>query len=187
MKERYGEIAKYVLISIGIAGVLVLVAAAPGALYIAKAFPRPRERFSHEPKVQSMARSIRGLQKNKFLTIKQKNGKIELTLTKKGKHKFKEIQIGKLKITKPPYWDKKWRIIIFDVPDKSFKGARDVLRAKLRQWEFYPLQKSVWVCPWPCENEIQLIAELYGITPYVNIIVAEKVVGDLSLRKHFNT
>lgn len=185
MKRRYGEIAKYILISIGIAGVLVLVAAAPGALYIAKAFPRHRERFPKESKPKSMARSIRGLQKNKFLTIKEKSGKIELKLTKKGKLKFKEIQLGKLRIAKPSHWDKKWRVVIFDIPDESFKRDRDVLRAKLKEWEFYPLQKSVWVCPWPCEDEIQLVAELYGIAPYMNIIVAEKIVGDISLRKHF--
>lgn len=186
MKERYGEIAKYILISIGIAGIVVLAAAAPGALYIAKAFPRDRERFPKKPKPKSMARSIRGLQKNELLTIKEKNGKMEIRLTEKGKQKFKEIQLEKLQITRPPYWDKRWRIVIFDIPDKSLKQARDVLREKLKEWNFYPLQKSVWVCPWPCENEIQLVAELYAVAPYVNIILGEKIVGDTLLRKHFN-
>lgn len=186
MKERYGEIAKYILISIGVVGIVVLAAAAPGALYIAKAFPRDRQGFPKKLKPKSMARSIRGLQRNELLTIKEKNGKMEIRLTKKGRQKFKEIQLEKLEITKPQHWDKKWRIVIFDIPDKSFKQARDILREKLKEWNFYPLQKSVWVCPWPCENEIQLVAELYAVEPYVNIIVAEKVFGDVSLRKYFD-
>ena len=186
MQKRYGEIAKQILIGVGIAGVVVLVAAAPGVVLAAKLLPPEKLTGWEKPqKKKSIQRSIEGLQKNRLLTIRGKNGKTEIRLTKKGKQVFKEIQLDTVNITKPPYWDGKWRIVIFDVPDRSFKVAREALRRKLKQWEFYQLQKSVWVCPWPCENELQLLAELYGIAPYVNIIVAEKIVADSSLKKHF--
>ena len=185
MKERYGEIAKQILVIIGVAGVVVLAAAAPGVLYAAKLFDKDQRRFPKKDRTRRAMQAIRRLQKNRLLVIKEKRGKFVVELTKEGKRKFKEIQFERLQITKPPKWDKKWRIVIFDIPDKSFKRARDVLRAKLKEWEFYPLQKSVWVCPWPCENEIQLVAELYGIEPYVNVVVAEKILDDLSIRGHF--
>ena len=185
MKERYGEIAKQILVAIGVAGVVVLAAAAPGVLYAAKLFDKGQGRFRKKDRTQKTSQAIRRLQKNRLLIIKEKKGKFVVELTREGKRKFKEIQFERLQIIKPPQWDKKWRIVIFDIPDKSFKRARDVLRGKLKEWEFYPLQKSVWVCPWPCENEIQLVAELYGIAPYVNIVVAEKILDDLSVRKHF--
>ena len=183
--KQYGEIAKYILLALGIAGVVVIAAAAPGALLATKLFDRDRRRFSKKSEKQKVTRAVQRLQKNRLIAIKDRHGKLSVELTKEGKRKFKEIQLQKLEITKPPHWDKKWRIVIFDIPDKSSKQARDVLRAKLKRWEFYPLQKSVWVCPWPCENEVQLVAELYGVAPYVSVIVAEKIIGDALLQKHF--
>ena len=125
------------------------------------------------------------MQKNKLIEIREKQGKLEIRLTKEGRRKFTEAQLEDLRITKPPHWDGKWRIVVFDIPDKSFRHAREILREKLKEWEFYPLQKSVWVCPWPCEDEIQLVAELYGIPRYVNVVVAERIMDDISVRKHF--
>lgn len=185
MKERYGEIAKHILVAVGVAGVVVLAAAAPGVLYATKLFDKNQGWFPKKDRTQKATQAIRRLQKNRLLIIKEKKGKFVVELTKEGKRKFGEIQFERLQITKPPHWDKKWRIVIFDIPDKSFKRARDVLRGKLKEWEFYPLQKSVWACPWPCENEIRLVAELYGVAPHVNIVVAEKILDDLSIREHF--
>ena len=185
MKERYGEIAKQILVLVGVAGFVVVAAAAPGVVLAAKLFQQDRRRLSKKEDARRTKQAIQRLQKNRLLAVKERKGKFVVELTKEGKQKFKEIQFEKLQITKPPQWDKKWRIVIFDIPDKSFKRARDVLRGKLKEWEFYPLQKSVWVCPWPCENEIQLVAELYGIAPYVNVVVAEKILDDLSIREHF--
>ena len=187
----YGEITKRILLLVGVAGVIVIAAAAPGALLAAKLFEQNQRRFPKQYKKQEAARAMQRLQKTRLLAIKQRNGKFVVELTKEGKQKFKELQLkesqlGKLRITKPTHWDGKWRILVFDIPDKSHKRVRDVLRGKLKEWEFYPLQKSVWVCPWPCENEIQLMVELYEISRYVNVIVAEKVSGDASLRKHFS-
>ena len=183
--KQYGKIAKQILLVVGIAGVVVVAAAAPGILLAVKLLEQNRGRFPKKHERQKAARAVQRLQKNRLIAIKERYGKFSVELTKEGKRKFKEIQLEKLEIAKPPHWDKKWRIVIFDIPDKSFKQARDVLRAKLKQWEFYPLQKSVWVCPWPCENEIQLVAELYGVAPYVDMVVAEKIISRTLLQKHF--
>lgn len=45
-----------------------------------------------------------------------------------------------MKITKKD-WDKRWRIVVFDVPEELRKG-RDVLHSKLRALGFYELQKK---------------------------------------------
>jgi len=186
MNGRYSEVAKQIFLIIGVVGVLTIAVAAPGVLLAAKLFQQSGRRFPKNYKAKSAARSLRGLQSNKLIEIKEKHGKFEVRLTRKGRQIFKEIQFEKLQIVKPPHWDKKWRVVIFDIPDKSFRRARDVLREKLKEWDFYPLQKSVWVCPWPCEKEMQLVTELYEISRYVNIVIAEKIVGEGSLRSHFN-
>lgn len=188
MRERYGEIAKYILLGVGVAGVIVVVAAAPGIVLAGKLFEdalkHDKRRFAQSEK-QKAARALRRLEKNRLLKIQEKNGKFSIELTKEGKRKFKEINLEDLRIIKPPRWDGKWRLVIFDIPEEGFASSRRVLRAKLKEWEFYPLQKSVWVCPWPCEKEIQTIAELYGVARYVDVVVAEKITKDVNLRKHF--
>ena len=186
MKGRYSEVAKQIFLILGIMGVVVVAAAAPGVLLAAKLFEQSGRRVPKSFKAKSAERSLRHMQKNKFIEIHEKHGKFEIRLTKEGKQKFKEAQLEDLRITKTPSWDKKWRIVVFDIPDKSFRHAREILREKLKKWEFYPLQKSVWVCPWPCEDEIQLVSELYGISRYVNIAVADKIMDDISVRKHFS-
>jgi DNA-binding transcriptional regulator PaaX len=182
--RKYSEVAKQIFAIVAIAGVVVVVAAAPGVLLVAKLFEQNGKRFPKNFEKKA-ARSLRELQKNDFIKIREKNGKFEISLTKKGRKRFKVIQLQDISITKPPRWDKKWRIIIFDIPDKSFKRGREALRGKLKEWEFYQLQKSVWVCPWPCEDEIKVVAELYGISRYANIIIAEKIVDDVALRKYY--
>ena len=185
MKERYGKIAKTILVAVGIAGVIVVVAAAPGVLLAAKPFLQHHPQFAKKTERRKAAPAFGRLQKNRLLKIKKVGGKFTIELTKEGKQKFKQIQLENLRIAKPPKWDGKWRIVIFDIPDNTMRSAREILRARLKGWEFYPLQKSVWICPWPCEDEIRLVAELYGVVPYVHIIVAEKITEDFEARKHF--
>ena len=189
MAGKYSEVTKQVLLMLGVTGIVVIAAAAPGALLAAKLFEGTFKDKEHQlPQgynKKSAARSLRRLKDNKLIQIKERNGTFEIQLTGKGREQVKKIQLANKPIAKPAYWDKKWRIVIFDIPDKSHKYGREALRGKLKEWEFYPLQKSVWVCPWPCENEIRLVAELYEVSQYVNIIIAERIVDDILLRKRF--
>lgn len=186
MKGRpYAEITKQIFLILGVASVVVVVAAAPGAVLALKLFEQHGRQLPKNYKPKKATRSLRDLKKNKFIEIKEKNGRFEIKLTKKGRKRFRDIQLKDLHIIKPPKWDRKWRIVVFDIPEKPYSRTRAILREKLKEWEFYPLQKSVWVCPWPCEDEIQLVAELYEVGPYVNIAVAERIVDDGLMRKHF--
>lgn len=71
-------------------------------------------------------------------------------------------------------WDKKWRIVIFDIPEELHKN-RNQLRAKLKNLGFYMLQKSVFVIPYPCEKELGYICKKLKIGDYIDIILAESV------------
>ena len=82
-------------------------------------------------------------------------------------------------------WDGKWRVLIFDIPEKRKKAAREALRSKLIDLNFFQLQKSVWIHPYPCENEIQLTAEIFGVTRFINIIIANKILNDVKAKIHF--
>jgi len=81
-------------------------------------------------------------------------------------------------------WDGRWRIVVFDIPEKM-RRSRDVLRDKLERLGFYELQKSVFVFPYQCEDEINFIIEYFNLRQYVRTGILEKIDNDLHLKKIF--
>ena len=81
-------------------------------------------------------------------------------------------------------WDGRWRLVIFDVPEKLRKG-RDALREKLKDLGFYELQKSVFIFPYECKNEIDFLIEFFHLRKFVRYGILEKIDNDLHLRKVF--
>ena len=82
-------------------------------------------------------------------------------------------------------WDKKWRIIIFDIPQEMHL-ARIKLRKKLQSIGCVMLQKSVFVFPYSCHEEVGDICESLQISDYVDILVAESIGSrEQELRKIF--
>ncbi|OGD29854.1 hypothetical protein A2833_01605 [Candidatus Azambacteria bacterium RIFCSPHIGHO2_01_FULL_44_55] len=80
-------------------------------------------------------------------------------------------------LEQPLVWDKKWRLVIFDIPEKR-KIAREALRCKLKEMNFIKIQHSVWAVPFPCDKEINLIKTVFNLSSaWVNVIVAENL-GD---------
>ena len=74
---------------------------------------------------------------------------MRVLLTKKGKRIAERHSLDFLKIKKPRRWDKKWRMVIFDVPEKN-RAARDIFRFYNKRLGFYELQHSVRVYPYKC-------------------------------------
>ncbi len=56
----------------------------------------------------------------------------------------------------------------------------------LRQLELYPLQKSVFVSPYPCFDEVEFLRELYGVAFTVRYLLVERIEKDEFLKQHFN-
>lgn len=94
--------------------------------------------------------------------VEQKNGTTKIVLTEKGKLKTLEFKIDTIKIPKPLIWDKKWRMVMFDIPEKR-RAERNILRNKLKDIGFKEIQKSVFLHPYPCFDEINFITEYYKL------------------------
>jgi len=89
-----------------------------------------------------------------------------------------------LDIKKPKKWDKKWRIVIYDIPDGK-KSERQVVQNKLENLGFLKLQESVYVYPFDCLSEINLLKKLYLLAPYIQYLVAERVETEVDLLSKF--
>ena len=126
------------------------------------------------------------LQRRKLIDYRfKKNGEMYIVLTGAGQKKVRQFYFDELAPLKPKRWDKKWRIILSDIPERH-KKARDALRHKYHEWLFYPLQKSVYVYPYPCEDEITIIRDIFHIPTSNLFIVETDFVGDQQkLKKHF--
>lgn len=186
MKERYSELTKNILWGLALTSAVVIAATSPYFLVnLVKQISRNRKYLKKEFEKRKIKNAFERLKKNKLIILKEDNGKFTVELTEQGQRKVKEFQIEDFKIEKPAVWDKKWRIVIFDIPNKNTQ-ARNALRNKIKELKFYLLQKSVWVHPYPCEKEIKFLAELFNVYPYVNIIIAESIDNDVKLRKYFD-
>jgi len=165
-------------------GAIMITAASPYFLInLAKAYLKNKNYKNYDKR--KIAQAFSYLKRNGLIILKEEQGKITAELTENGKRKIKQYQFEELKIAKPESWDKKWRIVIFDIPEKRKKAAREALRSKLIDLNFFQLQKSVWIHPYPCENEIQLTAEIFGVTRFINIIIANKILNDVKAKIHF--
>lgn len=135
---------------------------------------------------QQLRRSIRALYESKLVEERQnKDGTVTLILSVKGKQKALTYNIDEMQIKTPARWDRKWRIVLFDIPEK-IKGSREIIRFYLKNLEFYEFQKSVFVHPFDCQNEIEYIIENFQLRQFVRFIIADSIDNELHLKKHFN-
>ena len=106
-------------------------------------------------------------------------------LTKAGKGILDKWHMSRYEIRQPKKWDKRWRIIIFDIPENK-KLMRDQARNILREAGFQRLQDSVWVYPYDCEDVIGLMKIDLGIGKYLLYIIADQIENDRFLRMDFD-
>lgn len=130
--------------------------------------------------------SIRRLYQSKLVDARDHpDGSMTLVLSEEGKRRCLTYRIDDLAISKPKQWDRKWRIILFDVPERRRK-IRDALRHHLRRLGCRELQKSAFVHPFECRDEIDFLIEFFQARPFVRFIVAEDIDNALHLRQKFH-
>jgi phenylacetic acid degradation operon negative regulatory protein len=108
----------------------------------------------------------------------------EIRLTEKGLARVLQDSFQNMKIRESKNWDGYWRVIVFDIPDRH-KWAREGFREKLKNLNFYQLQKSVFVAPYPCEKMIEFLISVFSINSYVRLIETQDLSDDLELKKFF--
>ncbi len=181
-ESRIGNLKKKVLLLLHAGLALGLTRSPKTHWWILKQIPKEWERVNR----QALERAINSLYTSHLVQEKNnKDGTTTLVLSENGKQRALRFDIDKLEIKKPPKWDGKWRIVMFDIPEK-LKRLRDSLRLHFREIGLIELQKSVLVYPYPCSNEIEFILELYNARKHVRFVLAEKIDNELHLKKKFS-
>ena len=72
------------------------------------------------------------------------NGVIANVISEEGRQFLKLTELGKEALGVEEEWDGKYRIVIWDIPENK-RRLRDLIRRKLKEYNFKIWQKSVWV------------------------------------------
>ena len=175
------EITKDILKWLAISGAVCIAATSPYfSINLIKGF-KNRKKY----KKKKVCDTFYNLKRQGYIDIKSRNHQIYIFLTKEGRKKAGRFQIDSLKINKPKKWDRKWRIVIFDIAQLK-NLQRNAFRGKLKELGFYPLQKSVLICPYSCQDEIALLRDFFGLSQKeIRLITAANIEDDNFLRKIF--
>jgi len=180
-KRRKGYIQQAILATAALAGVVLIAAIAPNtpvALAKLPSIKRAQLRARYRTALGRLA--ALGL-----ITFEKRDGKAYARITDAGRKKLKfELEKNKLDLSKKRRWNGRWRVVIFDVPERR-RRTRDRLRIFMQELGFVRLQDSVWVFPYDCEDFITLLKAELKIGSAVLYMVVEKIENDKHLREHF--
>ncbi|MFZ5366175.1 MAG: hypothetical protein ACOZBZ_02680 [Patescibacteria group bacterium] len=180
-KKPRSEIVKDIIQWLAISGLVCFAATSP---YFGINLMRGLKKWQ-KYKGKRLGDVFSRLRNHGYLEIKEDRHQIYISLTKEGRKMAGWLQIDALKIKRPKDWDRKWRIVIFDIAQLK-KLHREALRGKLKELGFVSLQKSVWICPFECRDEIELLREFFGLEEKeLRLIVAANIGNDTLLRKIF--
>lgn len=130
--------------------------------------------------------AIKRLNKKRLVELTQKGDDLYIKITENGRKLIKNFDYDNLTLPRPKKWDKKWHLVIFDIPEKKNKERR-AFSLKLKNMGLYPLQESVFIYPHDCQNEIDFICEFLSISQYINYCIVENITKkEGELRKIFN-
>lgn len=179
-EHRKNYMQQALLSALGISGVLLVGALAPNVLQIVGGVGRNKYKLSYQVKSSASRLAQKGLVrfvdrgKKKYLEITEK-GRLILEIEK---------QKAALQRRSKGRWDKRWRMIVFDIPERH-RTTRNKLRTTLRTLGFVQLQGSVWVYPYDCEEIIILLKSDLHLGRAVLYSIVEKIENDAMLKEHF--
>ncbi len=141
---------------------------------------------NYRVKKAKVLRALKKLEKNEVLDIQENDGKVTVYLKNENHPKIVEYSIKILLDFKKKnkQWNGKWFLVFFDVPETQ-RNKRDYLRRYLIKLGFYQYQKSVYLFPYECEREVELIKRIVEGAKYMKYIIAEKIEDELKAKDYF--
>lgn len=168
---------------VALGGLTATILVAPGAvLLLDKPLRKYFARLDSRSQQREMRRILAYMKRQALVTEDYEHG---MQISKKARKRLEKIDFDSLSIKSPPKWDKRWRILFYDIPE-SHKKARDKLAFKLRKLGCQQLQRSVWVHPFPCEEQVAHIALLYDVDSYITFIETSHINNAKALEERFS-
>lgn len=131
-----------------------------------------------------LKRTLERLEKQKLIEITKEDEIQVVKITVAGQRKVLKYAIDELAVEKPKFWNGKWTLVSYDIPNK-LKKQREIFQEYLRAWGFYPLHESVFLHAYPCEKQVEFLRIYLDIRKLVRIFSVFKIENDKSFRDYF--
>lgn len=181
MLRRRGYLQKAVLSTIAVAGILAVGVVAPNTLQLLGKFGIIK-RFGDKSR-----KAVSVLARKGYVKFEEEDGSRRVRITPAGR-RFLEAEERKAQLqggaVRPKRWDRRWRLVIFDVPEYR-KSIRDKLRRQVISFGFLRVQDSVWVYPYECEELVALLKADLRIGKDVLYAIVERIENDGWIKKYF--
>jgi phenylacetic acid degradation operon negative regulatory protein len=135
--------------------------------------------INHEP--STLRKEFSLLKKEGLITFKLRYRKPFPILTTKGKLEIKTH----LAFKKFGTWDNKWRVTLFDLPQKERK-YRLLLVEELTRLGFAMLHRGAYISPYPLIKIVERQANHWGIRQHISTFTAEKIDEQKNLAERWN-
>jgi len=138
-----------------------------------RAFRRPIKKYLEKRIVDhaTFFQRIQYLKRQGYIETFIEGKEKYVELTSKGKKRANELLIEDLKINRPQKWDK--------------KHNRDIFRERIINLGFIQIQKSVYVYPFECAQEIAFVANYLLVQKCVTIMISEIIQGEEKIVNEF--
>lgn len=126
---------------------------------------------------------IKRMQNSKLVEIKEEEGIPIIKITDRGKQKLLRYKVDEM-VLDESNWDGKWRLIIYDVASTK-RANSEMFRTMLNKLRFLKLQKSVYLTPFKCEDEIEYLRLLFEVGNEVQILKVGSLENEAAYRRYF--
>lgn len=166
-------------------GFLTTALIAPNAT---KLLDKPMAKLMKDLDKRSRAREIKRvtyyMKQQGLIAFMPRDYEHGIVITAAGRRRLKNRDYETLKIPRQAKWDKKWRLVFFDIPETE-KTKRDAFSHKLRLLGLQQLQKSIWIHPFYCRDEISKVTETLGISNYITYVEISQMDREAKLKQRF--
>lgn len=190
MKEKYPN-TREIIYLLGMGTLLLGTILMPGLGYAARVIARAKrandwkadQREWKKFNLHLLKRNLKRLRDQKIVEIVEKDGQELIKLTRKGHTKYLKFKLEQLSL-QGKSWDGKWRIVIYDIA-KFKKNQVSAFRNILKYINFFQLQKSVYLTPYPCDEQMFYLREYFGIGEEVLLLRADKIENEDFYKQYF--
>lgn len=181
-REALRTLTEVVVATVAVAGVVTVAAVAPGALALLRGV-----RFDGKPRHRHITQALRRAERRGLVEIRAPSHRPPVVrVTEKGMQLLAQRELaGMAAQQRPKRWDGRWRILVFDVPERQ-RRTRDMLRSSLTRVGFIMLQESVWLYPFDCEEVVTLLRAAYRLEHVTARLIVGLIEDDGAFRWHFD-
>jgi hypothetical protein len=131
-----------------------------------------KRKYEREKSRKRFSQIIKNLKNKGYLNVKDVKNRKAILITSRGIKKLFEVGLKTNGRNKRP--DKKWQMVLFDIPEVSRK-SRDLFRKQLKYLGYQNLQKSIWVCPYDVLKITQKLIKNYKLDRFVRLLLVEEI------------